>query len=92
MLGELAEKQGRSADAVRHYRKSAQTRPFDVALLYKLAQAVSKEGGADSEAEFQRLMEQILKLRPNNLRSSGAAHWIRPAARIKTACAIPWSV
>ncbi|MFO0966383.1 MAG: CRTAC1 family protein [Gemmataceae bacterium] len=37
-------------------------------MLYVLAQAVSKEADADSEAAYQRLLERILKLQPNNLR------------------------
>jgi Tfp pilus assembly protein PilF len=70
LLGALAEQQGRQSDAVRHYRKTVEKRPHDVALLYTLAQAVSKEGG-DSDAEYQQLMERILKLQPNNLRVLG---------------------
>src|SRR5207253_10908143 len=48
-------------------RKAASKDPGDLASLYALAEVVSKEGGAASAAEYQRLMEQILKIQPNNL-------------------------
>jgi cytochrome c-type biogenesis protein CcmH/NrfG len=67
LLGIFAEKQGRLAVAVGHYRAAAQKDPGDLASLYALAEAVSREGGPESGAEYQRLMEQILKRQPNNL-------------------------
>lgn len=67
LLGLLAEKQGRVGDAVSQFRKAREKKPRDVAVLYALAQAVSKEGGANSQAEYQKLMEEILKIQPNNL-------------------------
>lgn len=68
LMGQLAEKQGRQADAIGHYRKALEARPHDTALLFTLASAVSREGGEGTEAEYQRLLEQILKQQPNNLR------------------------
>jgi tetratricopeptide (TPR) repeat protein len=68
LLGLLAERQGRLPDAVAHLRKAVETDPHNVALLFALADAVSKENKADSDAEYQRLMEEILKIQPNNLK------------------------
>jgi tetratricopeptide (TPR) repeat protein len=67
LLGILAEKQGRFDVAAKHFRKAAEEDPRDIAALYSLAQAVTREGAAGSEAEYQHLMEQILKVQPNNL-------------------------
>ncbi len=67
LLGLLAEKQGRLGEAVVHLRKAVDKQPRDLPSLFKLAEVVSKEGGPDSQAEYQRLMEQILKVQPNNL-------------------------
>ena len=67
LLGLLAERQGRLPEAVAHLRKAAEKDPHDLALLFTLAETTSQEGGPDSEAEYQRLMEQILKDQPNNL-------------------------
>ena len=67
LLGLLAEKQGRYAESVAHLRRGIEKNPRDLASLFFLAEAVSKEGGANHEAEYQRLMEQILKVQPNNL-------------------------
>jgi Tfp pilus assembly protein PilF len=68
LLGYLAEKKGQLPEAVAHFRKALAQDPDDLAALFTLADAVSKEGGPDSEAEYQRLMEQILKVQPNNLK------------------------
>ena len=67
LLGILAEKQGRMAVAVQNFRKAVAEDPRDIAALYSLAQAISGAGAAEGEAEYQKLMEQILKVQPNNL-------------------------
>ncbi|HZZ77765.1 MAG TPA: FG-GAP-like repeat-containing protein [Gemmataceae bacterium] len=67
LLGILAEKQGKLAVAVAHLRKAVERNPRNLRAIFALADAVSKEGGPASDAEYQRLMEQILKVQPNNL-------------------------
>jgi len=67
LLGLLAEKQGRLPDAVVHLRQATLKDAHDLASLYSLAEVISKEGNAGSEVEYQRLMEQILKVQPSNL-------------------------
>lgn len=78
LLGLLAEKQGRLTDAVAHYRRAVEKQPRDLASLFALADAISKEGKPGSDAEYQRLMEHILKVQPNNLpvlmQRASAAH------------------
>ena len=87
MLGILAEKQGKLPDAVTHLRKAVELQPRDLRSLYALAGLVSKEGGRTSDADYQRLMEQILKVQPNNLpvllQRAGAAHRARDQAAFK---------
>ncbi|MBI2803561.1 MAG: VCBS repeat-containing protein [Planctomycetes bacterium] len=77
LLALLAEKQGRLPEAVAHYRKAIAANPRDLASLFALAETISREGGVGSEAEYQKLMEQILQAQPNNLpvltRRAGAA-------------------
>src|SRR5205085_10290677 len=52
--------------------------PRDLPSLYRLAEVVSQEGGAGSDAEYQRLLEKILEVQPNNLpvlaKRAAAAH------------------
>ena len=67
LLGWLARKQGKFADAVAHFRKAVESRPRNLRYRYALAQAVQQAGGAGADAEFQRLIEQGLKVQPNNL-------------------------
>jgi tetratricopeptide (TPR) repeat protein len=67
LLGLLARKQGRLAEAVAHFRKAVEKDPHDLPSLYVLAEAVSEEGGADSQAEYQRLLGKILEIQPRNL-------------------------
>jgi Tfp pilus assembly protein PilF len=78
LLGYLAKEQGRFPDAVAHFRKAVEKEPRDLVLLYTLAQTVSAEGGPETQAEYQRLLEQILKVQPNNLKvlveAAQAAH------------------
>lgn len=66
LLGVLDDRRGRFAEAVSHLRRAVEKDPKDVEALYFLAQIVAKEQTADSDAEYQRLMEQILAIRPDN--------------------------
>lgn len=68
LLGLLADKQGRFSEAVAHFHNSLEREPHNPAALFTLAQIISKEKKADSDAQYQRLMDRILKDDPNNLR------------------------
>src|SRR5262249_6948387 len=50
-----------------HFRKAIQNRPQDLATKFKLAQVVEKAAAPGSDAEYQKLMEEILQVQPNNL-------------------------
>jgi tetratricopeptide (TPR) repeat protein len=67
LLGRLDEKQGRFAEAANHYRKALEHDPQDVLTHYALASVLLREGGADADAEYQKQLEEILRVQPNNL-------------------------
>jgi hypothetical protein len=62
----LEDRRGKFADAAVSLRKAIEKDPKDVETLYFLAQIVNKEQDADSDAEYQRLIERILVVRPEN--------------------------
>ena len=68
LLGLLAQQQGQFAEAADHYRKAIAADPQDLPSRFALARVVAQEGGPDSEAEYQRLLQECLRLRPYNLR------------------------
>src|SRR5579884_244890 len=65
LLGLLAQSRGAVDRAVEHYNAAVKGKPDDPAALFALARAVAKKPGSD--AEVQRLMDDILRLQPNNL-------------------------
>ncbi|MBP3956505.1 VCBS repeat-containing protein [Gemmata sp. G18] len=66
LRGVLDERRGRFAEAVASLRKGTAKDPEDVETLYFLAQVINKEQKPDSDAEYQRLMEDVLAVRPTN--------------------------
>jgi tetratricopeptide (TPR) repeat protein len=67
LLGLLDYRQAKDAEAADLCRAALAQRPDDVQTLFVLAHAVRGAGGADADAEYQRLVEDALRLRPNNL-------------------------
>jgi tetratricopeptide (TPR) repeat protein len=65
-LGLMEEQQGRYTEAIGRFRKVAEKNPRDVEALYALARLSDKEHNAGSDDEYQRLMEKILAVRPEN--------------------------
>jgi tetratricopeptide (TPR) repeat protein len=68
ILAGLAERRGSFDEAVRHLRKALERRPRDLAARYTLAQLIARAAAGDSDTEYQRLMEDILRVQPNNLK------------------------
>lgn len=66
-LGVLASTQGDSAEAIAELRKAVSLDALDVRALYLLAEEVERQGAANSDAEFQQLIEKVLAARPNNI-------------------------
>jgi Tfp pilus assembly protein PilF len=66
-LGTLESTRGDSAAAIADFREALHRDPQNIRALYQLALEIERQGGPDSEAEFQRLIQQILDARPNNV-------------------------
>ena len=67
LLGILERNRGRSAEAIAHLRKAVEIDPHDLRSRYALAQEIERQGAADSDAQFQQQIEQILAAQPDNL-------------------------
>lgn len=66
-LGTLESTRGNSAAAIADFREAVARDPGNVRAIYQLALEVERQGAANSEAEFQQLMQQILAAQPDNL-------------------------
>jgi cytochrome c-type biogenesis protein CcmH/NrfG len=66
-LGVLESARGNSAEAIANLRKAVDLDPHNLRALYLLAVEVERQGGPDSEAQFQQLIEKILTTQPDNL-------------------------
>jgi Flp pilus assembly protein TadD len=67
LLGILSSERGDSAGAITNLRQAVSLNPSNLQALYQLALEVERQGGADSEGEFQRIIAQILAAQPRNL-------------------------
>jgi Tfp pilus assembly protein PilF len=67
LLGLLESDRGNSANAIADLRQAIQLNPQNLRAIYQLALEVERQGAANSDADFQQLIEQILAAQPNNL-------------------------
>src|SRR5262245_48848491 len=67
MLGLVEARRGRFAEALAHLRKAVELDRKNLKALYALAQEIERQGGENSEAEVQSLIEKILEAQPENL-------------------------
>ena len=67
LAGLLEAGRGRIAAAIADFRKAVEINPKNLIAKYRLAEEIERQGGPDSDGEFQRLIEQILQVEPNNL-------------------------
>lgn len=67
LLGLLGTAQGESQQAIANYQKAVELDPKDLRAAYALALEVERQGAEGSDAEFEKLMKQILAARPRNL-------------------------
>ncbi|WP_158749234.1 FG-GAP-like repeat-containing protein [Acidobacterium sp. S8] len=67
LLGLLEGDRGNSAKAIADLRQAVQLNPKNLRALYQLASEVERQGDANSDSDFQNLMQQILAAEPNNL-------------------------
>ena len=66
-LGVLESARGNSAEAIANLRKAVDLDPQNLRALYLLAVETERQGGPNSEAEFQQVIEKILSAQPDNL-------------------------
>lgn len=86
LMGLLKQKQGDFGAAAGHLRKALEKDPGDPRTLFSLARLIDQERAPGSEAEYQRLMEQILGQRPDDLMI--LSERLRTAARRNDAAAV----
>jgi tetratricopeptide (TPR) repeat protein len=67
LLGLLGSQRGNSAQAVVDLRKAVELNPQNLRAIYQLAEETERQGAADSQAQFQQLMQKILAAQPDNL-------------------------
>ncbi|HKY28630.1 MAG TPA: FG-GAP-like repeat-containing protein, partial [Pyrinomonadaceae bacterium] len=67
LIGLLQSSQGKSTEAISAFRKATELDPKNLKALYALAGEVEREGGSNSEAEYQELIRKILAVQPENL-------------------------
>src|SRR5580692_5144831 len=67
LLGLLESNRGNSANAIADWRKAVEINPRNYRAAYQLAEEVERQGDANSDAEYQRLIQKILAAQPENL-------------------------
>jgi hypothetical protein len=66
LLGLVESGRGHTSDAIAHFRKAVDINPKNLIAMYRLAEEIERQGDPTSDAEFQTLMEQIVKVQPEN--------------------------
>ena len=67
LLGLLESSRGNSANAIADWRKAIELNPRNYRAAYQLAEEVERQSDANSDAEYQRLIQKILAAQPENL-------------------------
>jgi thioredoxin-like negative regulator of GroEL len=67
LLGLLEIGKGHSAEAIADFRKSIDLAPKNLIATYQLAEETERQGDANSDVEFQKLMQQIVDAQPSNV-------------------------
>ena len=67
LLGLLESNRGKSAEAISDWRKAIELNPRNLRATYQLAEEMERQGDDSSAAEFQKLVEKILTVQPDNL-------------------------
>src|SRR5580700_2077440 len=67
LRGLLESARGNSAKAIADWRKAVEIDPSNYRAAYELAQEVERQSEANSDAEYQQLIQTILVAQPDNL-------------------------
>jgi Tfp pilus assembly protein PilF len=66
LLGLVEARRGKIAEAVTHYQKAVSLDSSNLRALYSWAMETGRQQTATSDADAEKLLQQILKARPNN--------------------------
>lgn len=67
LLGLIESRRGKLPEATAHLKKAVELDPKNLRALYALAQETERQGAETSDAEAQKLLEQILTAQSENL-------------------------
>jgi Tfp pilus assembly protein PilF len=67
LLGILESQRGNSAAAISDFRRATDLNPQNLRAMYSLAEETERQGGANSDSDFQGLLQKILAAQPDNL-------------------------
>src|ERR1700685_2256251 len=67
LLGILEGDRGHSAEAITDLRKACDLNSKNLRAAYALAEEIERQGDANSETEFQQVIQKILAAQPDNL-------------------------
>ncbi len=67
LLGILEGDRGHSAESIADLRKAVDLNPKNLRAAYALGEEIERQGDANSETEFQQVMQKILVAQPDNL-------------------------
>src|SRR6267143_1286679 len=67
LIGLLEKRRGRSPEAITALRKAIELNPKSLVATFALAEEIELQGDEQSAAEYQRLMQKILDIQPDNL-------------------------
>ncbi|HKI16422.1 MAG TPA: tetratricopeptide repeat protein, partial [Isosphaeraceae bacterium] len=79
-LGLLEGRRGQLAEAITHLRRAVELSPKDLKARFALAHEIERSGEPDSDAQSQRLMNELVELQPGNLEV------LRERARLAAKC------
>jgi Tfp pilus assembly protein PilF len=67
LQGLLESNRGNSAQAIADLHEAVKRNPKNLRAIYLLASEVERQGGEQSDAEFEQLIQQLLTTEPNNI-------------------------
>ncbi len=67
LLGVIESRRGKPGETLAHLKKAVELDSGNLKALYGLAQETARQNTATSDADAQRLLEQILAKQPNNI-------------------------
>ncbi len=67
LLGILESQRGNSAASLSDFRKAAELNPQNLRAVYSLAEETERQGGENSDSDFEGLIQKITSVQPGNL-------------------------